>query len=81
MIANLPPFRALPVNPKVMQSCGEMGVPRVPKRALTMAQVNSPFCPGGKWGENGETRGNSGTKRGLTGLTVGVEGNQGIGEK
>jgi hypothetical protein len=28
-------FKALPLDPRVLQSCGEMGVPRVDKKPVT----------------------------------------------
>ncbi len=32
-------FKALPLDPRVLQSCGEMGVPRVDKKPVTQPQA------------------------------------------
>eukprot|EP00743_Colponemidia_sp_Colp-15_P001972 GILK01002145.1.p1 GENE.GILK01002145.1~~GILK01002145.1.p1 ORF type:complete len:714 (-),score=130.71 GILK01002145.1:182-2245(-) len=37
-LANVQPFKARPLNPKIMESCGDLGVPKVSKVPLTEPQ-------------------------------------------
>lgn len=37
-LKNIKPFKALPLNPKILESAGDLGVPKVPKRALTVPE-------------------------------------------
>ena len=43
-------FKALPLDPRVLQSCGEMGVPRVDKKPVTQphAPVFKTDCRAGR---------------------------------